>query len=80
MGSLLPLLALLMGMLFRSPGVHLFRFFARFCLVTNGLYIGASLWMGSAARLDLATPKAGSAGWPHSCLSASWPCSLARKS
>jgi hypothetical protein len=46
-GALLP--AMLVGLAYalRSPGLHLFRFFAGFCLVANGLYIG----IGSFDRL-----------------------------
>jgi hypothetical protein len=39
-GSLLPLLLFALGAAFRLPGVYLLRFFAGFCLVANGLYIG----------------------------------------
>jgi len=38
-GSLLPVLFLTMAGLFRFPGVYLFRFFAGFCLIANGLYL-----------------------------------------
>ena len=38
-GSLLPLAAFFAAKACRSPGVYLFRFFAGFCLVANGVYI-----------------------------------------
>ena len=43
-GTLLPLLAFGIAKLCRAPGLYLFRFFAAFCLVANGVYIG----MGSS--------------------------------
>lgn len=39
-GILLPILAWLLASLVRMPGAFLLRFFAGFCLVVNGLYIG----------------------------------------
>lgn len=39
-GSILPALAVLIAALFRAPALYMFRFFAGFCLVANGLYIG----------------------------------------
>lgn len=38
-GSLLPLVILLVARICRAPGVYLFRFFAAFCLVANGVYM-----------------------------------------
>jgi len=38
-GAVLPLLAFLAAKVCRSPGVYLFRFFAGFCLIANGVYI-----------------------------------------
>src|SRR6266702_7943977 len=38
LGSLLPLGFFVAAGALRSPGVYLFRFFAGFCLVANGLY------------------------------------------
>lgn len=61
-GILLPLIALLVGMLVRSPGVYLFRFFAGFCLVTNGLYIGLGPLHRLADAGDLLDH--GSHSWP----------------
>jgi len=39
-GALLPLLAYLLAHALRLPGLYLFRFFAGFCLIANGVYIG----------------------------------------
>ena len=38
-GTVLPLLVFLVAKGCRSPGLYLFRFFAGFCLIANGLYI-----------------------------------------
>jgi hypothetical protein len=48
-GALLPLLAYLLAQALRSPGTFLFRFFAGFCLVSNGVYIGAAWLAGGGA-------------------------------
>ncbi len=40
LGSALPLLTLGLATACRLPGVYLFRFFAGFCLIANGVYIG----------------------------------------
>jgi hypothetical protein len=39
-GAVLPFIAFLLAALCRSPGLYLFRFFAGFCLIANGVYIG----------------------------------------
>ena len=39
LGSLLPLILLAAAHACRSPGFYLFRFFAGFCLISNGLYL-----------------------------------------
>jgi hypothetical protein len=39
-GSLLPLLLFALAAAFRWSGVYLLRFFAGFCLIANGVYIG----------------------------------------
>jgi hypothetical protein len=39
LGALLPLGFLAVARAFRASGIYLFRFFAGFCLVANGLYI-----------------------------------------
>ena len=38
-GAVLPAVFLLLARLLRSPGLYLFRFFAGFCLIANGLYL-----------------------------------------
>ncbi len=43
-GSILPLIVFLIAAMLRCPGTYLFRFFAGFCLVANGIYIGVA-WM-----------------------------------
>jgi hypothetical protein len=40
-GVLVPVILYLVAQTLRWPGVYLFRFFAGFCLVANGVYIGA---------------------------------------
>jgi len=40
-GAALPLLAWLTAKLLRIPGAYLLRFFAGFCLISNGVYLGA---------------------------------------
>jgi len=47
-GSVLPLTVFLIAKVLRSPGLYLFRFFAGFCLVANGVYIGAGPSEGGA--------------------------------
>jgi len=47
LGAALPLLVLLIARQLRAPGVYLFRFFAGFCLIANGIYIA----LGSIQRL-----------------------------
>src|SRR5690349_13884062 len=44
LGSLLPLIAFGVASISRIPGIYLFRFFAGFCLVANGVYIGTG-WL-----------------------------------
>lgn len=53
-GVLLPCGAYLLARVLRSPGLFLFRFFAGFCLIANGVYIGAA-WLadGGADAGDL---------------------------
>ncbi|MFA6100748.1 MAG: hypothetical protein WCV67_05360 [Victivallaceae bacterium] len=38
-GSALPLLAFLAAKIYRTPMIYMFRFFAGFCLIANGVYI-----------------------------------------
>jgi hypothetical protein len=47
-GAILPLVAFLLARALRSPGVYLFRFFAGFCLIANGVYIGYGSFQGLA--------------------------------
>jgi len=49
MGSLLPLFVFLLAAFFRCPGTYLIRFFAGFCLIANGVYIGAAWLMEGGA-------------------------------
>jgi len=46
-GSLMPLVFWGLAAMVKLPGVYVLRFFAGFCLLTNGAYIGA----GSLARV-----------------------------
>ena len=39
LGALVPVAFLMLAHLLRSPGLYLFRFFAGFCLIANGLYL-----------------------------------------
>ena len=48
-GSLLPLAAFGAASLRRFPGIYLFRFFAGFCLVANGVYIGTGWLIANGA-------------------------------
>lgn len=48
-GSLFPLLLFALAALFRAPGVYLLRFFAGFCLVANGVYIGVGHFLAEGA-------------------------------
>ena len=48
-GSLLPLLVFALAALFRLPGVYLLRFFAGFCLISNGVYIGIGHFLAEGA-------------------------------
>jgi hypothetical protein len=49
LGCLLPLIAFASALLCRIPGVYLFRFFAGFCLVANGVYIGTGWLLANGA-------------------------------
>jgi hypothetical protein len=48
-GSLLPVLLFVMAAAFRFPGVYLLRFFAGFCLIANGVYIGVGHFLEEGA-------------------------------
>ncbi len=59
-GSLLPLFAFLVARAFRCPGLYLFRFFAGFCLIVNGVYIAFGPSSGgadSAVMIENGTPR-----------------------
>jgi hypothetical protein len=60
-GAILPLLAYLLARAARSPGVYLFRFFAGFCLIANGLYIGVGSFQRVADAGDML--RHGSSRW-----------------
>lgn len=47
-GAALPLLGFLLARAIRFGGVYLFRFFAGFCLIANGAYIGVGAIQGIA--------------------------------
>jgi hypothetical protein len=47
-GVLLPLFAFLIAWASKSPGIYLFRFFAGFCLIANGVYIAFGPGDGAA--------------------------------
>src|SRR5258707_11667766 len=48
-GSALPLLLFALGAALGAPGVYLFRFFAGFCLIANGVYIGVGRFLAEGA-------------------------------
>ena len=52
-GVALPLVTLGLANLVDAPGVYLFRFFAGFCLIANGVYIGAGSIQGLADAGDM---------------------------
>jgi len=59
-GSIIPLAALLIARALRSPGLYLFRFFAGFCLIVNGVYIAFGPSTGgadSAVMIEHGTPR-----------------------
>lgn len=60
-GSFLPFSAFLLAHAFRFPGVYLFRFFAGFCLIANGVYIGLGSIQGLADTGDML--RHGAARW-----------------
>lgn len=53
MGAVLPFIAYLSARLARFPQLFLFRFFAGFCLIANGVYIGAGAFEGVGDAGDL---------------------------
>jgi hypothetical protein len=48
-GSVVPLLAFSLAAVFRWAGMYLLRFFAGFCLVANGVYIGIGWLLADGA-------------------------------
>jgi len=59
-GTSLPLLAFLVARCLRWPNVYLFRFFAGFCLIANGVYIAFGPSEGgadTAVMLSHGTPR-----------------------
>lgn len=60
-GTILPLLALYLAYLLQLPGFYLFRFFAGFCLIANGTYIGLGSFQGIADAGDML--RYGSSMW-----------------
>ena len=48
-GSLFPLLLFALAAVFRWPGAYLLRFFAGFCLIANGVYIGIGHFLADGA-------------------------------
>jgi hypothetical protein len=49
LGSLLPLLVFALAAVLRLPGTYLLRFFAGFCLIANGVYIGIGHFLAEGA-------------------------------
>jgi hypothetical protein len=62
LGCLLPLIAFGAASVSRAPGVYLFRFFAGFCLVANGVYIGTGWLLANGADPGVMTEN-GSPTW-----------------
>lgn len=60
-GSLFPVLLYGLAHWWRLAAGHLFRFFAGFCLIANGVYIGLGVFAQLADAGDLL--RAGAAGW-----------------
>ncbi len=61
-GSALPLLVFGLAVAFRAPGLYLFRFFAGFCLIANGVYIGLGRFLAEGADPGVMTEN-GSPRW-----------------
>ena len=60
-GCLIPLILLALARLARVGFAFLFRFFAGFCLIANGVYIGAGSFVGAGDAGDLM--RLGSPQW-----------------
>jgi hypothetical protein len=54
-GSIFPLLLLALASACRLPGLYMFRFFAGFCLVANGVYIGIGWALADGADPSVMT-------------------------
>ena len=52
-GAILPLLVFLIAAKLRCPGFYLFRFFAGFCLIANGVYLGIGSFQAIADASEL---------------------------
>jgi hypothetical protein len=61
-GAALPLVLVALAAVGRLPGVYLFRFFAGFCLVVNGVYIGAG-WLIADGADPWVMRENGSPNW-----------------
>lgn len=53
LGALIPTVLWMAARLIRASGDHLLRFFAGFCLVANGAYIGVAPWYAIGDGRDL---------------------------
>lgn len=62
LGCLIPLSTFGLAAALRAPGVYLFRFFAGFCLVANGVYIGLGPFLADGADPQVMTEN-GSPRW-----------------
>jgi hypothetical protein len=61
-GSIFPLLLFALASASRLPGLYMFRFFAGFCLVANGVYIGIGWALADGADPSVMTEN-GSPRW-----------------
>ncbi len=52
-GVLMPLASWGLAVALRGPGTFVNRFFAGFCLITNGAYIAFSLWLFGAITMPI---------------------------
>jgi len=61
-GCLLPLAAYILAKAARAPGLFLLRFFTGFCLVANGIYIGAA-WLAEGGTDSGDLLRLGASHW-----------------
>ena len=61
-GSLLPLLVFALSAACRAPGLYLLRFYAGFCLIVNGVYIGIG-WLTADGTDPAVMMEHGSPAW-----------------